>query len=109
MATVDIMLTTVSGNGKAGVVMPVADAEPIVNKVITSSGVNQVAAITVASYTAAFWVITSTGGNIRCQFRSDGVDPVATAVEGGGWLVLDGQTREFAAKTGHKVAVITAP
>ncbi|MEP1292792.1 MAG: hypothetical protein ABJL56_19190, partial [Nitratireductor sp.] len=50
-----------------------------------------------------FWSITAVGGNVWIKF---GAAPVAAS--GQDWLVLDGQTREFAATAGDKVAVIDA-
>jgi hypothetical protein len=48
-----------------------------------------------------FWSVTASGGNVWVLFGSN-----PTAVAESGYLILDGQTREFGAKSSQKVAVI---
>lgn len=102
MATVNIVLTSARTKQTGGDLMPVADAEYAAQADITSSGSSQQANIT-ASNNQQAWVITAAGGNVRVAF---GANPTAAA--GAGWLIVDGQTRDFGARHGQKVAVINA-
>ena len=107
MATVDINLATVEDRSKTTDAMPVISAVPIDTDLITSSGTSQQSDFASPADTGEgmYWVLTVTGGAVRAKF---GADPTAAAAEGGGWLILDGQTREFAAVPGQKVAIIDA-
>jgi hypothetical protein len=106
MATVDIALAAAQSVGRSGGTMPVIDAIPIDTDLISSSGSSVQSDFAVPAGAAGlFWVITVTGGNVRVKFNDN---PTAVAAEDGGWLVLNGQTREFGAVAGHKAAVITA-
>jgi hypothetical protein len=50
-----------------------------------------------------FWSVTATGGDVWLKFAAA---PVAAA--GSDWLLLAGQTREWAAIPGDKVGVVDA-
>ena len=105
-ATVDIALAKVENAAVGGAQMPVIAPVPLDTDLITTISSSQQSDFAVPAGTVgAFWVITATGDKIRAKF---GADPTAVAAEDGGWLILDGQTREFSAVPGHKVAVITA-
>jgi hypothetical protein len=106
MATVDIAIAAVQTRGSYGGTVPVIDPVPVDTDLITSSGTSQLTDFSVPAGTSGYvWVFTVTGGNVRVKFSDN---PVAVAAEDGGWLILDGQTREFGATAGHKAAVITA-
>lgn len=106
MATVDIAIAAAQTRGANGGTLPVYDPVPVDTDLITSSGTSQQTDFTVpAGSYGLVWCFTVTGGNVRVKF---GDNPTAVAAEDGGWLILDGQTRDFAATAGHKAAVITA-
>jgi hypothetical protein len=50
-----------------------------------------------------FWVLAVTGGNVWVKFGSN-----PTAAAGSGFLITDGQVREFKTQPSDKVAVINA-
>lgn len=104
MATVHIALVTVPIGSRAGITM-LPDAEPYAQQDITSSGSSQATTIACPSGAEGLyaWSVTSYGGAVRL---TAGAAPTATAATG--WIVPDGQTREFAAKGGQKLAVINA-
>lgn len=100
MATVHIVLSKVQGLALTGVTMPVANSVPLYSDTKTSSVTSQQSDIT-APDTNAFWSITATGGNVYVKFGSN-----PTAVTDEGWLILDGQTRDFAVSAAsEKVAI----
>lgn len=106
-ATVDIALAAAQTPGRSGGTMPVPDSSPVDTDVITSSGSSQVSDFSVPPGSfGLFWILTVTGANIRAKFGPG--TPTAVAAEDGGWLILSGQTREFSAVPGEKVAIITA-
>lgn len=109
MAKVDIIIAGCSGQGAGGRPLPVPDPVPVLHEVKTSSGTSSpttgAAAGEAGTKTNQVWVITVSGGDVRVKF---GAAPVAADAADGGWLVLDGQTREFTALGGHKAAVIDA-
>ncbi|MDO8800040.1 hypothetical protein [Phenylobacterium sp.] len=82
---------------------PVHDSVPIASDEMTASGTSAKSTI-VTTDTAAFWSVTVTGGNILAKFGSD-----PTAAAGEGWLLLDGQTRDFGVSAvGETIAIKTA-
>lgn len=92
MATVHVVLAGASGRSATGATMPVPNSVPISADTMTSTASSAKADFTAgASWQGLFWSITATGGNVYVRF---GDDPVAAAEDG--WLVLDGQTRDFA-------------
>ena len=100
MATVHIVLSNVQSRALTGSTMPVADSVPTSVDTMTSTGTSAPSSITAAA-TGAFWSITATGGNVYAKFGSN---PTAVADEG--WLILDGQTRDFAVTAAsEKVAI----
>lgn len=104
MATVHCVLGSCAIGGRAGITrIPETAAEAA--ETITSSGASQAttAAAPAGDEGVRFWSVTAVGGNVWIKF---GAAPVAAS--GQDWLVLDGQTREFAARGGDKVAVIDA-
>lgn len=106
MATVSVVLSSVSNNARSGLnaVMPVPDAVPAGKDSVTSSAASQQAAVTSpAEADGLFWTITATGGNVWVQF---GTDPTASA--GNDHLLIDGVPRDYAAAGSQKVAVIDA-
>ncbi len=95
MATVHIVLSQVGGRSTGGAAMPVANSIPIEVDTMTST-TSSVKSSIVASKgglasASAFWTITGSGGNVWLAFGSD-----PTAAADSGWLLLDGQTRDFA-------------
>lgn len=106
MATVDIALGSAQARGTHGGTLPVMDSTMIDHDVITLSGSSQQSDFSVpAGSVGLVWVITAVDADLRVQF---GANPTAAAAEGGGWYVLSGSIREFAATAGDKAAVITA-
>lgn len=106
MATVSVVLSSVSNNARSGLnaVMPVPDAVPAGKDSVTSSAASQQAAVTApADADGLFWTITATGGNVWVQF---GADPTASA--GNDHLLIDGVPRDYAAAGSQKVAIIDA-
>lgn len=105
MATVHITLARTrrrmtSQSSWDGLTLPVADSVPIAAATASSSGVSTASAIA-APDVNAFWSVTATGGNVFVQF---GGAPIAAS--GQGWLILDGQTRDFGVSAiGEKIAV----
>ncbi len=68
---------------------------------ITTSGTSQQSSNSVqAADDNEYWVITVSGGDVWVKF---GASPTAAA--GDDWLINDGQTREFKALAGDKMAV----
>lgn len=105
MATLSIVIAQ-TYNDRTGYKDPVPSATIVgAATPITTSGTSQLADITSESGPyGAFWVLTVTGGNVWVKF---GTNPVAAA--GSDWLILDGQTREFAIDGElQKIAVIDA-
>lgn len=103
----DIILTTVNGRALTGATLMIPDSAIADSDVITSSGTSQQSdfAVPAGNITNYVWEIIAVNGNIRVKF---GVNPTAVAAEGGGRLVLSGQTRWFSAVELEKCAVITA-
>lgn len=96
MATIGISLVRVRRS--------VPDSTVIAGESLTSSGTSQASADAVpADDDDVFWVITASGGAVWAKFAAA---PVAAA--GDEWLIADGQTREWKAAAGDKVAVIDA-
>ena len=102
MAKVRIVLASRS---MAPSVPPIQPAEINASAQIASSASSQDSTLT-ASYPAdTFWSITSTGGAISVSFGRASATAVATA----GWMITDGQTREFLiSPNALKCAVIDA-
>lgn len=99
MATVHITLSSVQSRATTGMTMPVVDSVPTATDTMTSSGSSAQSSITAAL--GGFWSITATGGNVFAKFGSN-----PTAVTDEGWLILDGQTRDFAVSVAsEKVAI----
>jgi len=107
MATVHITLSQVGGVALSGTEMPVANSIPIAADTLATSAISAQSSITASTDAlagkSAFWTVTATG-NVYVRFGSN-----PTAVTDAGWLILAGQTRDFAVTaTGEKVAVIDA-
>jgi hypothetical protein len=101
MATVHIALCNVTANARIVTsTMPVPESVTAASDTMTSSGTSQQSSA-VASRVGQFWSVTVAGGDVFVLF---GADP--TAVSDAGFLVLDGQTREFSVTAaGEKVAI----
>lgn len=102
MATVHCVIGSLRAGAKgAAALLPGTTAEAA--ETLASGGASTASTIAAGSTDAParFWSITAVGGNVWVKF---GTAPVAAS--GQDWLVLDGQTREFAATAGDKVAVI---
>ena len=96
MATVSIVIGNVNKS--------VPQAVPVSAETITSTGSSQQSSN--AAPTAdlnAFWIVTVVGGAVWVKAGSS-----PTAVAGDDWLISDGQTREWKATAGDKLAVINA-
>jgi hypothetical protein len=104
MATLSVVVAQIY-NPKIGYKDPVPSAVALASAEITTSGTSQQTAFSTDGSTfGAFWVITATGGNVWVKF---GANPTAAA--GDQWLILDGQTRDFAVDAyAQKLAVIDA-
>ena len=102
MATVHVVLAGASGRSSTGATMPVPNSVPTGVDTMTSSASSAQANFNAgASWKGLFWSITATGGNVYVAF---GANPTAAAE--GGWLVLDGQTREFAVSAASEKCAI---
>lgn len=103
MATVHVCLAHVIARA-AGGPAPVVQSVPVGSDTVTSSGTSAQSSLTASPSGVAgsqFWSVTATGGNVFVAFGSD-----PTAAADAGWLVLDGQTREFStSQTGEKIAI----
>lgn len=106
MATVHIVLTQVKALSEDGNGVAVPASQEKLADTMTSTTTSVKAAIA-ADYTDAvddFWTITVAGGNAWVKF---GLDP--TAASDTGYLLVDGQTRDFSvSQLGETVAVKTA-
>lgn len=103
MATVTIVLGKATSKfGENNDPMPIPNAAYDEQQDITSSAASQPTTI-VADDKRQYWSVTASGGNVRVVA---GAAPTATATTG--WLVIDGQTREFGAVLGQKLAIIDA-
>ncbi|MGB3830908.1 MAG: hypothetical protein WA975_03480 [Mesorhizobium sp.] len=106
MATLSVVIAQ-TYNPKRGYRDPVPAATPFAAEKITTSGTSQKSTIGSTGVYGAFgsyWILTASGGDMWVKF---GTDPTAAA--GSQWLILDGQTREFAVDAdAQKVAVIDA-
>jgi hypothetical protein len=101
MATVHIVIAEVENRAeRSGATIPVIKSIPKSVETITTTVTSQPSTIeTVES--DDFWSVTATGGNVWIEF---GITPVAAP--GRGWLILNGETREFSASmVGEKLAI----
>jgi len=102
MATVHVVLAGASGRSATGATMPVPNSVPTGVDTMTSSASSAQANFNAGSrWEGLFWSITATGGNVYVAFGSD-----PTAVTDEGWLILDGQTREFAVSAASETVAI---
>ena len=102
MATVHVVLFTCGGKTVKGTEMPVPKSIPAYVDTMASSATSAKASINSGSdWKNAFWSITVSGGNVYARF---GTDPTAVTEEG--WLILDGQTREFAVSAASETVAI---
>lgn len=82
----------------------VPNSTPTTAETITTSGASQQSSNSVqAADDNEYWVISVSGGDVWVKFGSS-----PTAAAGDEWLINDGQTREFKALAGDKMAVIDA-
>lgn len=101
MATVHIVLARVKARNRNGAAMPVLDSIPQAVDTMTSSGTSAQSSAVSTEAESQFWSVTAADGNVYVCF---GANPTAAADSG--WLIADGQTREFAAcSVGEKIAV----
>lgn len=102
MTQVHIALARVSGRAATGSTMPAPDGRPLAAETVQAAASSAAAAIA-APDAACFWSVTAIGGAVEVAF---GASP--TAGEDPGWVVPEGQTRDFAAGgAGEKAAVRT--
>jgi hypothetical protein len=107
MATVHVVLASVDqACSVSGNVIPVPKSAPVNQDTVTTTASSQVAAITAPQPpNGLFWSITAADANVWANFGTG----TPTAVAETGWLILAGQTREFAVSVaGEKVAVVNA-
>jgi hypothetical protein len=103
MATVRIMLGRLQV-GAVGAVAGIPAPMPRASQDMTSNGTNQLSNVAdVANDGVHFWRIKAVGGAIRVAI---GTDPDATAAPR--WTLEDGDTEEFVALDGERVAVTDA-
>lgn len=103
MATVHVVLAQASGRSSTGATQPVINSVEYAADTMEPSATSaQSAAVAPASgWENLFWSITASGGNVYAQFGSD-----PTAMAKTGWLILDGQTREFAVSAARETVAI---
>jgi hypothetical protein len=99
MATVHVAWVQVQDRALTGATLPSPDAHPMASEVLTSGAAS--AAGTIATTSAeGFWIVTVKGGAVLAGF---GAAPTA---DDHNWLILDGQTRDFAVgAAGEKIAI----
>lgn len=88
MATVRIVIAERS---MAPSVPPIEPAEIISSAQITSSASSQDSTLTAEYGPGRFWSITASGGKVSVGFGKTSAAALATT----GWMIADGQTREF--------------
>lgn len=99
MATVHICIAQVTGRSVNAASMPVPASQPLAVDTMTSSATSTVSTATTGSGLidkSAFWSVTASGGKIWVRFGPGAPAAVPVAAADDGWLILDGQTREFA-------------
>lgn len=100
MATVHVVLSRVRSRGDTGGTLPVLESVPSGVDTVTSSGTSALSSLTAGD--ADVWNVTASGGAVWLKFGPG--TPVAAADDG--WLLLDGQSRDFAASTdAEKLAI----
>ncbi len=103
MATLHINLCRVAGRADTGMTLPVPSSIAAGADTVTPSGTSAVSSLEASARDV--WTVTAMGGNAWLKFGTG--TPLAASDDG--WLILDGQTRDFAAMTaGEKIAYMTA-
>lgn len=102
MATVSIALGRARNFSASRESLPVLDCDAT-EETITTDATSKVTVLAATSDYEQIFEVTATGGNVRVEFG-----PAPTASTTIGFLVLDGQTRHFGAKSGYKAAVTNA-
>lgn len=93
MATAHIVLQNTSARADTGGTLPIPDSAVVSVATLTSSGTSQLSGITAAGPAQGLaWNVTASGGKLWVTMGAG--TPVAAS--GAGWLVLDGQSRDFA-------------
>jgi hypothetical protein len=102
MASVHVVVASANTRAKTGATLPLPSSVPAAADTVTTS-----AASTQSSAAASagdIWSVTARNGDVFVKF---GANPTAAADDG--WLILQGQTREFGATAdGEKIALIDA-
>lgn len=107
MATVHICIAQVTGRSINAASMPVPASQPLAVDTMTSSATSTVSTATTGAGLldkTAFWSVTASGGKVWAKFGPSSPAPVAASDDG--WLILDGQTREFAVGSVGEVIAI---
>lgn len=103
MATLHIVLARVAGRAQTGSTLPIPGSVPAGSDTVTPSGASAVSSLEAADRDV--WTVTAMGGSAWLKFGTG--TPVAASDNG--WLIIDGQTRDFAAGVaGEKIAYMTA-
>lgn len=103
MATLHVVLARVSSRADTGMTLPTPESVEVDSDTVTPSGTSAVSSLTAADQDV--WIVTAMGGNAWLKFGPD--TPVAVSDDG--WLIIDGQTRDFAASAAaEKLAYKTA-
>lgn len=121
MSTVHFALAYMPSVGASGRGMPIPSSIMIDDQIMSTTGATTItvpgnsAGVTGQTLfeTAIAWIVTVSGGSVFVKFGPTGEgSPIASTPSPsdntGSWLVLDGQTREFAARGGDKAHWIEA-
>lgn len=103
MATLSVVLAQPfpRTDGAGGAQVPMSQTKALQS--MTTTGTSAQSTVTTAAL-GNVWVLTASGGNVWVKFAAN---PTASA--GNDWLIINGQTREFAVTVAaEKLAVIDA-
>jgi len=109
MATLHVVIASVSDRAVTGSTLPIPPAKTRVAKTLTTSATSAADADLVASE-GEVWIVTARDADHWVEF-GDGnqtAGPAASIETAGGYLVMSGTTREFGADAAQKIAVRTA-
>ncbi len=103
MATLHVVLSRVVSRADTGATLPTPESVEVDADTVTPSGTSQLSSLTAADQDV--WIVTAMGGSAWLKFGAG--EPVAASDDG--WLIVDGQTRDFAASAAaEKLAYKTA-
>lgn len=103
MATLHVVLARVVSRADTGMTLPVLESVEVDAETVTPTGTSTLSSLTASDKDV--WNITAFGGDYWLKFGTG----TPEAESGAGYLILSGQTRDFAASTdSEKLAHKTA-